>query len=223
MALKISRKTDNGRKTLIVGLTGGIGTGKSTVSRMLQSLGARVVDADELAREVVRPGQPAWEEIKKVFGPKVIHTDQTLNRQALTDLVFNDPKSIEQLNRMTHQRIYRRMRSEVLKGLRDQVPAIVLDIPLLLEAPQKMSLDLIVVVYCPKTLQIKRIRERNGLTLKEAKQRLQNQMPISQKRKMAHVVINNRGSLEETQKQVRGLWERVTKKTGRDSTRPVKK
>jgi dephospho-CoA kinase len=115
------------------------------------------------------------------------------------------------------------MRSEVLKGLRDQVPAIVLDIPLLLEAPQKMSLDLIVVVYCPKTLQIKRIRERNGLTLKEAKQRLQNQMPISQKRKMAHVVINNRGSLEETQKQVRGLWERVTKKTGRDSTRPVKK
>jgi dephospho-CoA kinase len=210
-------------KTLIIGLTGGIGSGKSTVSRMFEALGARVVDADLLAREVVQPGQPAWREIKKVFGPKVINPDQTINRKALADLVFNDPIAIARLNRMTHPRIYKRMRSEVLKGRKEGVPAVILDIPLLLEAPQPFPLDLTIVVYCPKTLQIKRVRERNKVTREEVKQRLRNQMPIARKRKLADIVIDNRGTVQETRKQVRVLWDRLIKKTGREKSRPASK
>ncbi|MBA4394653.1 MAG: dephospho-CoA kinase, partial [Desulfobacca sp.] len=134
------------------------------------------------------------------------------NRQALANLVFSDPLALERLNGITHPRIYRHIRSEVLKARRDRVPAIVLDIPLLLEAPYPISLDLTVVVYCPKTLQIKRIRERKDLTLQEAEQRIRNQMPIAQKKKLANMVIDNRGSRQETLEQVRVLWDRLIKK-----------
>jgi len=214
---------EKGKKTIIIGLTGGIGTGKSTVSRMFKTLGARIVDADLLAREVVQPGQPAWREIKKVFGLTVINPDQSLNRQALADLVFNNPLSLAQLNKITHPRIYRRMRSEVLKAQKEGVPAVILDIPLLLEAPHLIPLDQTMVVYSPKTLQIQRVRERDKSTLKEIEQRLRNQMPIGRKRKLADIVIDNRGTVQETKRQVRVLWDRLINKTGREQSRPVSK
>lgn len=197
---------------MVIGLTGGIGTGKSRVSEMFQGLGARVVDADILAREIVQPGKSAWKEIKNAFGPKVLNPDKTLNRQTLANMVFTESQALERLNQITHPRVYRKITAEILKAKKERLPAIVLDIPLLLENPPSLPLDMIIVVYSPKYLQAKRIRKRDGLTIKEAEQRLRNQMPIAQKKRLADYVIDNRGSWEETRRQVRVLWDRLIKK-----------
>lgn len=190
---------------MIVGLTGGIACGKSTVSRMLEARGGKIVDADRIAREVVLPGRPALQKIVEAFGPEMLMEDGTLHRKRLGSVVFRDEAKRRQLEAITHPEITKEMarRIEELKRTAPE-PLIIVDVPLLLEgSPGKREMyEEIVVVYVPRETQLKRLMERDGLSEEEANQRIDAQLPIEQKRAMADVVIDNSGTLEETERQV---------------------
>ncbi len=192
---------------LIIGLTGGIATGKSTVVKMLLRKGAYIIDADQLAREVVEPNQPAWREILKWLGKSILLPDQSLDRGKIAELVFGDPQKLKILNGIIHPRVGTRIieRTREIEQT-DPNAVIVYDIPLLIEAGMQEMVDLILLVYAPRELQLKRLSERDDLNPEEAEQRLAAQLPIDEKRKYAHQVIDNSGSLAETEKQVDRFW-----------------
>lgn len=196
----------------LVTLTGGIASGKSTVARMLGELGAEVVDADALAREVVRPGQPALEEIVAAFGREVLLPTGELDRRKLAQRVFSDPASRARLNAIVHPRVGERMRQAV-EEIRARRPdaVVVLDVPLLFDVPlpELESLPAVVVYASPET-QLRRLRERDGLTEGEAQQRLRAQRPLRDKLARARWVVDNDGDLARTAEQVRRVWEEVT-------------
>ncbi|TCN00985.1 dephospho-CoA kinase [Paenibacillus sp. BK033] len=190
-----------------IGLTGGIATGKSTVAAMLVERGAMLVDADQVAREVVMPGEPALEAVASAFGQAVIHTDGTLDRKALGSIVFNNRDLLAQLENILHPAIRGRMRQRI-KQYEEQNPSqlVVADIPLLYETGQEELYDGVMVVYVPQTLQLQRLMERNELAAEEAWRRIGLQMDIEQKRSRADWVIDNSGSLDETRRQVDEFW-----------------
>lgn len=196
----------------LVTLTGGIASGKSTVARMLGELGAEVVDADALAREVVRPGQPALEEIVAAFGREVLLPTGELDRRKLAQRVFSDPASRARLNAIVHPRVGERMRQAV-EEIRARRPdaVVVLDVPLLFDVPlpELESLPAVVVYASPET-QLRRLRERDGLTEDEAQERLRAQRPLRDKLARARWVVDNDGDLARTAEQVRRVWEEVT-------------
>jgi len=191
----------------IIGLTGGIATGKSTVVEMLRQRGAFIIDADQLAREVVEPNQPAWQEIVSWLGDSVLLPDQSLNRVKIAELVFGDQQKLKILNAIIHPRVGTRI-LELTREIEQAVPGavIVYDIPLLIEAGMQEMVDLILLVYAPRELQFKRLRERDGLNPEEAEQRLAAQLPIDEKKRSAHQVIDNSGLLAETERQVDRFW-----------------
>ena len=192
---------------MIVGLTGGIATGKSTVTNMLRELDAYVVDADEWARRVVEPGAEALREIAKEFGETVLNPDGTLNRAALGEVVFTDVSARQRLNAITHPRIRNGMLQETMEFVKSSpnMP-IVWDVPLLFEGETKNLVDLTVLVYATPQLQLSRLMERNGYSLEEAKARIAAQMPIDEKRQFADYIIDNSGTQSETKEQVQKLW-----------------
>ncbi len=192
---------------MIVGLTGGIATGKSTVTNMLRELGAHVVDADVWARKVVEPGSPALQEIAEAFGRDVIRPDGTLNRPALAAVVFRDERARQRLNAITHPRVRDGMRQETEQYLREHPgQPIVWDVPLLFEGETKNLVDTTVLVYVDEATQLQRLMERDGLSQEDALARIRAQMPIEEKRKLAHHIIDNRGTREQTREQVARLW-----------------
>ncbi|MCK9859295.1 dephospho-CoA kinase [Paenibacillus sp. ATY16] len=190
-----------------IGLTGGIATGKSTVAAMLAERGAMLVDADQVAREVVMPGEPALEAVASAFGQAVIHTDGTLDRKALGGIVFNNRDLLAQLENILHPAIRNRMQQRI-RQYEEQNPRqlVVADIPLLYETGQEKLYDGVMVVYVPQALQLKRLMERNGIAEEEAQRRIGLQMDIEQKRGRADWVIDNSGSLDETRRQVGDFW-----------------
>ncbi|WP_127496787.1 dephospho-CoA kinase [Paenibacillus glycanilyticus] len=190
-----------------IGLTGGIATGKSTVAAMLVERGAMLVDADQVAREVVMPGEPALEAVASAFGQAVIHTDGTLDRKALGGIVFNNRDLLAQLENILHPAIRNRMQKRI-RQYEEQNPRqlVVADIPLLYETGQEKLYDGVMVVYVPQALQLKRLMERNGIAEEEAQRRIGLQMDIEQKRGRADWVIDNSGSLDETRRQVGDFW-----------------
>jgi dephospho-CoA kinase len=192
---------------MIIGLTGGIASGKSTVSRLLVERGAALVDADAVAREVVQPGEAALDEIAVLFGQAVIQEDGSLNRKALGDIVFGDKDKLKMLESITHPAIRRRMQ-EKLHKLSAENPRrlIVADIPLLYETGQVQLYDGVMVVYVPADVQVHRLAERNGMSKEEAEQRVSLQMDIEEKRKLADWVIDNSGTIENTARQIDDLW-----------------
>ncbi len=191
----------------IIGLTGGIATGKSTVVEILSRKGAYIIDADQLAREVVEPNQSAWREIVSWLGDSVLLPDQKLDRAKIAELVFGDPQKLKTLNAIIHPWVGARI-LELTKEIEQKEPdaVIVYDIPLLIEAGMQEMVDLILLVYAPRELQLKRLEERDGLNPEEAELRLAAQLAIDEKRKYAHQVIDNSGSLAETEKQVDRFW-----------------
>jgi dephospho-CoA kinase len=192
-----------------LGLTGGIGSGKTLVARQLQDLGAAVVDADAIAREVVAPGLPAYDGIVEAFGPGVLHADGTIDRAALGARVFADAGARRTLNALTHPHIRRRMTEEAARlSALPAIEVIVFDIPLLLETTDGRDLDLggIVVVDAAEDVRIARLMARGGLTEVEARRRLAAQIPLHQKVARADWVIDNNGSPERTREQVEALW-----------------
>ncbi|MDR7416131.1 MAG: dephospho-CoA kinase [Armatimonadota bacterium] len=195
----------------VVALTGGVASGKSTVARMLRNLGAEVLDADQVAREVVEPGQPALDEIAEAFGRDFLTPDGRLDRRKLAGVVFSDPEARRRLNAILHPRILARLRERLreLAGLRPQT-VVVVDLPLLFDVPMPEfeRLDAIVVYATPAT-QLRRLMSRDGLSEEEAEARLRAQVPLEEKLGRARWVVDNEGPLHRTREQVERIWEEI--------------
>jgi dephospho-CoA kinase len=191
----------------VLGLTGGAGAGKSTVSSHLASLGARVIDADQVAREVTAPGTPAWKEILSRFGPDSILDDGRLNRPWLRRLVFFDSRSRRELERITHPRIVERV-EEVLEGWRREGfgGGAVLEAALLIELGLHRRCHRVWAVVAPREERIERLVDRMGCSREEAEAILQAQMPEEEMKKWAHLVLENRGTIEELQARAEVAW-----------------
>lgn len=188
--------------TYILGLTGGIATGKSTVSRYLADKGIPIVDADLIAREVVEPGTKGLAAIAEAFGETYILADGSLNRKKLGSLIFSDDKKRQELNDLLQKDIKEVINNQVKQLKKIQPELIVLDIPLLYENEYVDYCDAVMVVYTTPEVQIERLMARNQLSIQEAKNRLASQMPIEEKRKRADLVIDNNGSVSKTYKQL---------------------
>jgi len=193
-----------------IGLTGGIACGKSTVAAMLVERGARLVDADQVAREVVLPGEPALRAVAERFGQAVLHGDGTLNRQALGEIVFGQEDKRRELEAILHPAIRQRMREQMERWEREDADAVIIaDIPLLYETGQQSSYEGVIVVCVPAAMQRERLMSRNGLTAEEADSRIRLQMDIERKRELADWVIDNSGSVERTRELVTKLWDEI--------------
>jgi dephospho-CoA kinase len=190
----------------VIGLTGGIASGKSTVARILAECGASVIDADLLAREVVMPGTSAYTAIVEEFGEAILNPDRTIDRKALGRIVFADPDARCRLERITHPAIRRRAEEELTELQKAGIPVVFYMAPLLIEAGVTSRVDEIWVVYADQETQLDRLMRRDGISHDEALQRLAAQMPMDEKKKHGTVVIDNRGTPEETERQVRDAW-----------------
>jgi dephospho-CoA kinase len=188
---------------LRVGLTGGIGAGKSEVSRRLATYGAVVIDADQIAREVVEPGTEGLAEVVAAFGPEVLTADGTLDRARLGDIVFADPELRGKLNAIVHPRVAARM-AELERGASG--PIIVHDVPLIAENGRAGAYDVVVVVDAPPKAQVERLVRRRGMTREQARARMAAQASREQRLAIADIVIDNSGSLAELDRQVGDLW-----------------
>lgn len=190
---------------MIIGLTGSIASGKSTVSKMLQDMGFSIIDADIVAREVVELGSDTLQEIQNQFGNEVLHTDGTLNREVLGSMIFHQPAKRKQLNDIMHPAI----RKEMLKQ-RDELTkkgneTFFMDIPLLFESRLQHLVEKILVVSVTEDVQLERLMSRNNLSKEEAEARIKSQLPLSEKEKGADAVIYNNGSIEESKKQLESI------------------
>ena len=191
---------------LLVGLTGGIGSGKSTVARRLALRGARVIDADQLAREIVEPGKPALLEIAATFGDEILNPSGELDRNKLGALVFSDPKARARLNAIVHPEVANLSALRIEQAMREGAPVVVYDVPLLYENGLESRFPIVVVVSAPESVQEARIRARDGLSSEDARARMAAQMPLSQKTEKADFVVDNAGRLEDTERQVDELY-----------------
>ncbi len=195
---------------IVAGLTGGIATGKSTVAAIFEKAGARLIDADRIARDVVRKGAPAYEDIVAHFGAKVLLPGGKIDRKRLAAIIFSSPAEQRALERIVHPRV----RQEIdrrLARIRQQAPEalVVVDIPLLFESGMGRGWDATVVVYLPEPLQLERLRARDGLTAAEAWARIRAQMPIESKKRLATLVIDNSGSREHTRAQTLAVYRQL--------------
>lgn len=190
---------------MILGLTGGIATGKSTVTAMLRERGIPVIDADQIAREVVEPRKPAYEAIVRHFGRDILLEDGQLDRKKLGEVVFSDEAERQKLNAIVHPEVRRVMRQEAEAAEANGAQIVFMDIPLLYESKLQYLVEKIVVVYAPSDMQLARMMERDELDEEQAKKRLRAQFPIDQKKLEADFLIDNSQSREETQRQVEEL------------------
>jgi len=197
---------------LMVGLTGGIGSGKSVVAQMFKHEGTYVIDLDELARRVVEPDKPAWRDVVAYFGAGILNPDRTVNRSALAEIVFSDAKNRKVLEEFTHPRIFEEQ-DALLEGIKDQDPCsvVVIEFPLLFELRFQKKFDKIILVYAPRDAQVRRARERDGLSEKQIEPRLRAQIPIEEKRSLSDYIIDNERSLANTRDQVREVMRELRK------------
>lgn len=200
----------------IIGLTGGIGSGKSTVAGFLMKLGGTVVDADHLAREVVMPGTPAYVAIVGEFGTGILSADRTIDRKALGSIVFADPVARRRLEAITHPAIRKKAEERLALIRQEGTPVVFYMAPLLIEAGATARVDEIWVVYADRETQVRRVTARDGINRDEALQRLAAQMPMEEKKKFGTVIIDNRGTLAETERQVREAWQDLVRRSGCD-------
>jgi len=195
----------------IVGLTGSVGTGKSTVSNFFKDLGAYVIDWDDLARKVTSPQSKPWKEIVEHFGKGILNEDLTINRQKLADIVFSEEEKLAKLNEIVHPEVFKedeRITGEI-KNL-DPDALIIKDIPLLFEVARQISVDKIIVVSATEQTQLRRLEEK-GMSRKDARNRMKSQLPVEEKIKSVDFVINNDGTPEETKKQVEEIYSLLRK------------
>jgi dephospho-CoA kinase len=196
---------------MIIGLTGGIATGKSTVAEMLVKRGALLVDADQIARDVVVPGSEVLVKIETFFMEQyqlnVVQENGALDRKTLGELVFSNPHAKEALNSMIHPPI-RKQIIERIQTLERENPQklIIADIPLLFESKYDYMFDEVMLVYVSRQTQLQRLMKRDGITLEQAEQRLAAQLPIDEKRKLASVIIDNSGIFADTERQIEQFW-----------------
>jgi dephospho-CoA kinase len=195
------------RKFLLVGLTGGIATGKSTVSALMRQLGCEIIDADLLAREVVEPGQPAWTTIVAEFGQDVLTGDGTLDRKKLGAIVFADPERRRRLEAITHPAIRERFQARLDELAEKGFTGIVIfDAAVMIESGNYKNMDRLVVVVTDEPTQMSRLRGRDGTDDAEGRRKIASQMPLSEKAKLADYVIDNSGDRHATAEQVRRVF-----------------
>ncbi|MFC3211910.1 dephospho-CoA kinase [Planomicrobium okeanokoites] len=192
---------------MIIGLTGSIASGKSTVSKMLEELGYPIIDADLVARQVVEPGSETLMEIEALFGPEAIRDDGTMDREKVGALIFSDPAKRKQLNDIIHPAIRTEMLRQKSVFMEDGHRTIVMDIPLLFESKLQHFVDKVLVVSVSEENQLARLMERNGLNEKDARARISSQLPMSVKEEGADAVIYNNGTIEETARQLERILE----------------
>ena len=205
---------------LIVGLTGGVASGKSVVSRILKEEGAYLIDADQIARELVQPRTSAWEELVKVFGKEILQKDGSIHRKQLAAKVFSDPKQRDLLNRTLHPRIKEEMGRRLKAiGQKDPEAIVVIDAPLLIETGDHREMDKVIVVISTEAQQIARLREREGMDQEEARRIMASQIATEEKVKVADFVIRNEGSLEETERRAREVFQELKRIALQDKRR----
>lgn len=192
---------------LLIGLTGGIASGKTVVSDMFVKLGAHLIDADVIARDIVKPGKIAWKEIVNAFGEAILDEKQKINREKLGKIIFNNTEKRKQLEAITHPRIIEEENRKVIE-LREKFKSgmIILDAALLIEAGYHNRVDKLIVVYAGRETQIKRLMARDSLNYTGSQKRLDSQMPLDEKVKLADYVIDNTKSLNETEIQVSKIY-----------------
>jgi dephospho-CoA kinase len=196
----------------LIGLTGGIASGKSTVARRLVEHGAVHIDADELARRAVEPGKPALAQIVEEFGPAVLRRDGTLDRAKLGEVVFGDEAARAKLNAIVHPAVRELTRKLIDRAISDDPDAVIVyDVPLLVEAsvPDDLQFDLIVVTSAPRPTQVKRLVEERGLKTAQAEARVDAQVGNTERLAIADVVIDTDGSMAHTMSQTDALWQRI--------------
>lgn len=193
----------------LVGLTGGIASGKSTVAKILQSLGAAIVNADDLAREVAEPGHEAWKEIVASFGADILQSDQTLDRQKLRTLIFNQPEARKRLESIIHPRVRALAEERIRQYAAAGYPVVIYEVPLLFEGNLQEWLRPVILVACDVETQTARLQKRDHLTAAEAEKHIAAQMSLKDKRRLADYVIENNGSLEDLERQTRQILEKL--------------
>ncbi|MDM5156757.1 dephospho-CoA kinase [Bacillus sp. DX1.1] len=191
--------------TVVIGLTGSIASGKSTVSQMFRERQIPVIDADIIAREVVEQGKEAYKEIIKVFGEEILQADGELDRQKLGSIVFYNEEKRLQLNQIVHPAVRKEMNAQKDMYIREGMQAVVLDIPLLFESKLTALVDQILLVFVNPDTQLERLVKRNGFTEEEARARIDSQMPLAEKVKLANKVIRNDGTIAETKAQLHNI------------------
>lgn len=197
---------------ILVGLTGGVASGKSTVAKMFERCGAVVINADELTRDVVEPGRPAWKEIVRAFGKQVLTHDHKINRHALGAIVFRHPAKRRRLERIIHPRVAREQQRLTRLAARNNPKAVVIyDVPLLFEAGIDSRVDKIIVVTADRATQIDRLKKRNGLSRAEALRRIKSQIPLTKKRHRADFVFDGTLSSQFLRARTRNLYRTLQK------------
>ena len=202
--------------SLIIGLTGGIVSGKSTVAKMFQKLGAKIIDADRIGHEVILPNKPAWRKLIKSFGKSILKENLTIDRKKLGNLVFNDKKLLKKLNEITHPEIKKIIIKEINKFKDDNRlynKIMIIDAPLIYEASMDYLMEKIILVQLNEKEQIKRLAVRNIFTREESLKRINSQIPNKEKTEKADYIINNNNSVEKTKEQVIKIWQEIIKLT----------
>ncbi len=193
----------------VIGLTGGLGSGKSTVAEMLRELGAVVLNADQIGHQVYAPGGPAYQEVVAAFGPQVLAADGSVDRRRLAGIVFQDPQALQRLNAITHPRIREGIRQRLRELASQGTRVAVVEAALLLEAGWDDLVDEVWVTVCPPEVAARRAAERSGISLEEALARVRAQMSNEERVRRAQVVINTDTDLAKTREQVEQEWARL--------------
>ncbi len=204
---------------LIIGLTGNIGSGKSTVAKMFHRLGAAVIDVDKLAHKLLSPGSLAWKEVVTIFGRRILNADQKINRQRLGRIVFDNQQRLKKLNKVIHPHLVHQVENEVSRLKRNKKEIIIIEAALVIEIePLFKMIDYLIMIKIDRKNQISRLKKnKKHLTRDEIVKRIKSQMPQQEKIKLADFVINNTGSLQSTQKQVKKIWDEDIKLLRRKS------
>lgn len=194
----------------VIGLTGNIASGKSVVASMLEDLGAKVIDADYIARKVVEPNQAAWKEIVQSFGKNILNPDNSINRKELGEIIFNDNEKRKMLNDITHPKIIQRVREAVETYKNENVKVVIIEAALIVEkGGLKDLIEKLIVVTSDEASQIERLTKRNNLSKEEALSRINSQMPTLEKAQYADYIIDNSGTTDKTQDQVKSIWKEI--------------
>ncbi len=197
---------------LIVGVTGGVGSGKTTVSRIFEKEGAYLIDADQIARELVEPLRPSWREIIRLFGKEILNQDKTIDRKSLAEKAFADPEQRRLLNQILHPRIKRELVKRVRAiGRKDPHAIVIFDAPLLVETGFHQEMDKVVVVTSTKSQQIARLKKRSGMSETETRRIIASQLALEEKIKLADYIVRNEGSIQKTRREAREIFQELMK------------
>lgn len=195
--------------TKVIGLTGGIGSGKSTVSQCLAELGAVIIDADDVGHEAFKPDTPAWQEVVAAFGRQIVAPGGEINRQKLGEIVFSDPEALSRLNRIMHPRIYDMAKAQIEQYRQQGVDVVVLEAAILIEAKWTPLVDEVWVTVAPEAMVLKRLKKQRGLEKAQTLARIRSQLTTKERVKYADVVIDNDGDLNQMKSKVREQWARL--------------